>query len=780
MIKAKLRTRRGLYFALCIFHFSFSTDARGQADLSPFLKQHCFDCHSGDAPQGGLNLETRSTDLANAQVRLDLIHLYDRVAGGEMPPKTADRPDEASRAGFLKSLGDSLRHADLAAREFVLRRLNRNEYQNTVRDLFGIHVDVTRLLPADSADNQFDTIGSSLSLSAQQMALYVEAADLVLDEVFGPATEPKRIHKTGNFKDVRAVGDSDRKLDEGIVLFNFRALPMYGVSVPTPGTYRLRVEVKPVQTESTLFVRIDGGVTGRLPSHVAAFFEAPAGKVTTIEVTDRAVERSDTFAVSLVDGFPWWKVDSATYKGPGLFLGNYELEGPLEEWPRASVKRLLGDVDPKVGTLDDVRAILMKILPRAVRRPVAESEAGLYIALAKQAIDDGLSFEKALRRGLKGVICAPDFLFMEESTDKATGTINDFALASRLSYFLWSSMPDDELLAVAGRNQLRDARVLRTQVERMLHDPKSERFVENYTGQWLKLRHIDFTVPDQLIYPEYDRLLRRSMVDETHAFFREILRKDLSVQNFIDSDFVMINQPLAEFYGIDGVKGLKIRRVELPDDSVRGGVMTHGSVLKVSADGTSTSPVLRGVWILKNLYGTPPKPRPSSVEAIEPDIRGATTIREQLAKHREHTSCNRCHRFIDPAGFALESFDVIGGWRTWYRTRQNGKYLKTLLHPQAPRQTVRYRQGLNVDSTGVLPDGRKFADIREYKQLLLDDETAMPRSLARLLLTYSLGREPGFSDRPEVESIVSISGANNYGLRSLIHEVVQSDAFRRP
>ena len=353
-------------------------------------------------------------------------------------------------------------------------------------------------------------------------------------------------------------------------------------------------------------------------------------------------------------------------------------------------------------------------------------------------------------------------------------------LASRLSYFLWSSLPDEQLIAAARSGELQEPEVLRSEVERLLADPKSQRFVDNFTGQWLRLRDIDFTVPDRNLYPEYNRLLRKSMLDETHAFFREILDQDLSVQNFIDSDFLMLNQPLADFYGIDGVKGLEVRRVARPEGSVRGGVLTQASILKVSADGTRTSPVLRGVWVLNHLFGTPLPPPPASVSTVEPDVRGASTIREELAKHRADQSCNRCHRKIDPPGFALESFDVLGGEREWYRTRgQGGKWIKRPLHPFA-KTNVQYQQGPEVDSSGTTPDGREFADICQYKRLLLEDETAMARSLTRLLLSYSLGRELGFSDRPEVERIVSKVKVADYGLRSIIHEVVQSDTFQEP
>ena len=702
-----------------------------------------------------------------------------------MPPDSAEQPSRDARSAFLNTLGNALTTSDLSDREVTLRRLNRNEYENTVRDLFKTFVDLSRLLPSDSAEQGFDTTGTALSLSTEQMVLYLHAADLVLDRVLGPPRPPKTIKRTINFTTLpRGAGESERRLSDGIVLFSgAKHLPLYDASLPGRGLYNVKVQIRAEQSDSPVIMHVTGGNTGMVAAHTAGFFAALPGKVTTIEFSDRAPEDSDCFAFGMVKGYPFWKVDEAEYKGPGLFIGNISIEGPIDEWPPAARTKLFGNENPTEATVEDARKILLSLLPNAFRRTVREEEADPYVDLVKQALDEGATFEKALRRGLKGVLTAPEFLLMEERLLPAAKvpTIDDFALASRLSYFLWTSLPDRELLSLAERGELRRPEVRHAQVERMLGDPKSERFVDNFTGQWLRLRDLDFTVPDRLLYPEYDQLLRRSMLQETHSFFRELLDHDLSVQNFVDSDFAMLNQPLAEFYGIHGVKGLEIHRVPLPSDSVRGGVLTQASVLKVSADGTRTSPVLRGVWILKHLYGTPSPPPPPSISAIEPDIRGATTIREQLAKHRDHERCSRCHRNIDPPGFALESFDVIGAHRSWYRTRgASGKYVKKPLHPFAERTNVRYRRGPDVDPSGTMRDGRMFADVREYKRLLLEDESAMARALTRHLLTYSLGRPLGFSDRAEVKRILAKIKAHDYGLRSMLHAVVQSQLFRSP
>lgn len=751
--------------------------------VAPFLKRFCADCHAGSSVEGNLDLYQLSGEISDAEVRRRWVFLYDRVANGEMPPESTDQPAASVRARFLKALRDALHRADMADREVVLRRLNRNEYTNTVRDLFGIYVDISRDLTDDSTENGFDNIGSKLSVSAEQLAQYVEVADLVLDKVFGPARPPRTIDKTVNFATLsRGVSDSERKLADGVVLYSgAKFLPLYDASLPSAGLYRVRMKIRAEQSDSPVIMHVKGGNTGQIAAHTAGFFEALPGKVTTIEFTDRAVERSDCLAIGLSGGYPYWSVKPESYEGPGLFIGDISIEGPIDEWT-ASRKRLLGNIDPNKGTIADVRIILLKLLPRAFRRPVEENEAAPYVALARQAMGDGKDFEPALRVALKGVLCAPEFLFLEERLEEndSKTVVSDHALASRLSYFLWSSLPDEELLKLAERGELNRPAVLKAQVDRMLADSKSARFVESFTGQWLRVRDIDFTVPDHRLYPEYNELLRRSMIDETRAFFREILDQDLSVQNFVDSDFLTINQPLAEFYGIDGVQGLETRRVKRPEGSVRGGVLTQASVLKVSADGTRTSPVLRGVWILNHLFGTPSPPPPPSVAAVEPDVRGATTIREVLAKHRADQSCNRCHRKIDPPGFALESFDVLGAHRDWYRTRdRSGKYVKRKLHPYAPTN-VQYKQGLDVDSSGTMPDGRTFADIREYKRLLLEDETAMARSLTRLLMSYALGRQVGFSDRPAVEEILAKVKAKDYGLRSIIDEIVTSETFRSP
>ena len=446
------------------------------------------------------------------------------------------------------------------------------------------------------------------------------------------------------------------------------------------------------------------------------------------------------------------KVGAENYKGPGLVVQWVDVEGPLlDSWPPASHRRLFGDLPqaPVAGRpnrrevvsqqpLVDAERILRDFARRAFRRPVTDEDIKPFLARVEgQAGRRSDSFEQAMRVGLKAVLVSPHFLFLREKP----GKLDDFALASRLSYFLWSSMPDEELLALAEQGKLSEPDVLREQVERMLQDPKAAAFTENFAGQWLGLRAIDATMPDRMLYPEFDDILKVAMVKETLLFFDEVLKNDLSLTNFVDSDFTMLNGRLARHYGIPGVEGLEFRKVALPPESHRGGVLTMASVLKVTANGTTTSPILRGAWVLDRILGTPP-PKPTvDVEAVEPDIRGATTIRDQLAKHRQNAECASCHVKIDPPGFALESFDVIGGWREHYRSIGEGEPVIV------DGRKMRYLNGPAVDAADVLPDGRRFREHRRVQATAARRQGPTGPRPDRKAAQLRHGRAPTTADR---------------------------------
>ena len=498
------------------------------------------------------------------------------------------------------------------------------------------------------------------------------------------------------------------------------------------------------------------------------------------------------------DGKTVWNVSPEEYTGSGIAMESMTVEGPLyENWPPRSTRLLLQGVetrpferkqwDPSRQTFigyeivagDNPEAQLRKIIkwlaPRAFRRSLRDGEGQPFLEMGMAALESGRSFDEAIRLTCKSILTSPEFLFLTP----APGELNQFSLAARLSLFLWKSVPDEELYAVAGKGKLNDPTVLRRQVNRMLDDDRAKRFVTDFCQQWLRLSEIDATSPDKSLYPEFDALLRSSMIEETESFVSHLFEKDLGVANLVDSKFAFLNRRLADHYQINGVKGQRIKRIRLHSDSVRGGLLTQASILKVTANGTTTSPVRRGAWVLTHLLGQPPSPPPPNIPAVEPDTRNAETIRQLLDKHRSDPSCARCHREIDAPGFALESFDVIGGFRENYRSREIGEQPKGKL---LGRNIWEYKIGPPVDASGVLAanessSGGSFSDIRQFKQLLLEQEEQIARNLISQLAVYGTGAEIQFADREEIERILAACKKKDYGMRTILHKVIASRLF---
>jgi len=753
-----------------------------------FLQKHCTDCHDAETQKGKVRLDNLAADFT-APASAELWgRVFTQLERREMPPKKKAQPSDAEREAMLHWLGPQLRAA-VAARQqaegrVALRRLNRVEYQRTMHDLLGIEVNLMELLPEDGSAHGFDKVSSALTLSPVQVEKYLEAADVALDAAIGIGPKPQFVQQRFAATNLLAGwdGKSHRPLpDGGIALFNSGYSPteLRKFRAPAPGRYRIRISANGFQTDGKpATFRVYGGSFGvggktKLLGH----FEVPADQPTVVEMVERLDGRGDTLKVISYGTIPWQN-KAEEYTGPGFAVQWIEVEGPLDakDWPPAPRRQLLGDADLERGTFADAERILKQFAPRAFRRPVSEADLAPYLALVRERLDKGVKFGDALRVGLKAILVSPRFLMLDEQPGKLDG----HALAARLSYFLWSTMPDAELLAAAAKGDLTKPAVLRAQTERLLKHPKARSFTEDFTGQWLALRNIEFTTPDARLYPEFDELLQVSMLRETHAFFDELLTKDLSVLNFVESDFAMLNSRLAKHYGIPDVNGLEIRRVALRPEWHRGGVMTHASVLKVSANGTTTSPVLRGVWLLDRILGRPAPPPPPNVPAVEPDIRAAKSIREQLAKHREVESCAGCHARIDPLGFALESYDVIGGWRERYRispapNQRNGVEWFTL---NVNQRDLRLALGPKVDPGDTLADGRQFRDLAELKRLLLADPDSLARGLAEKLLIYASGHGLEFTDEVVLTDLVRKARAQKYGLRALIHEVVGSPTFQ--
>ncbi|HEV3383971.1 MAG TPA: DUF1592 domain-containing protein [Gemmata sp.] len=770
-----------------------------EEQIRPILDKHCRECHGGEKPKGDFSLEKLTADFADKANRERWLAVAEQLKAGSMPPKSKPRPsdkDSQTLNEWIAAQSEAVEVARRAAQGRVpLRRLNRVEYENTIRDLLGIDIDLQDLLPLDSSANGFDNNSDAQHVSSFLLERYLEAADTALSVAIANGPQPPLFKKRLSCKNEHVVKVADervfRLIDDTVV--NFTSVPWQAITVsqfypPDRGRYRFRLSVSGFQsgTKPVTF-RVDAGpMLMGTKNHLVSYFDAPAGEPKIIEFTDHLEARSTIriHPYGLAPSGMVHKIGADKYEGPGLAIHYVEVEGPLHDtWPPASHTRIFGNLSqakaPNYNRPNcvevvsknpeaDAERIIRDFANRAFRRPVVEDEIKPILALVKARMAEKYSFEQAVRVGLKAVLVSPRFLFLQEEP----GKLDDYALASRLSYFLWSTMPDEELLAEARRKQLSQPEGLRAQVERMLKSPKAEAFTQNFVGQWLGLRDIDFTEPSMNLYPEFDHMLKVSMVRETELFFEEVIKNNLSLTNFVYSEFTMINGRLAKHYGIPGIDGWEFRKVTLPKDSHRGGVITMAGVLKVTANGTSTSPVVRGAWVMDRILGTPPPRPPSDVPAIEPDIRGATTIREQLAKHRQIASCASCHAKIDPAGFALESFDVIGGWRENYRTTGRGEEVKI------DGRRMQYLKGPKIDPADVMPDGQKFRNIDELKELLLRDKDQLARALTEKLLTYSTGAAPASSDRAEVERIVQTLRKTDYGCRSLIHEIVQSNLFR--
>ncbi len=618
--------------------------------------------------------------------------------------------------------------------------------------------------------------------------------------------------------DVRAgkaamtVGAADPKSREleavGVVASTYEPLEITYTEfhAPAAGHYKLRfntysVWVGPGEGTKWFIPNLDVVSRGRRSEPVTIYSEIPPRllrRLGAFDATpDPAVQELDVWLLAgetirpdaarlFRSRPPAWQNPLAEKDGcPGVAFGWMEVEGPIQEqWPPAGHQLMFADLPLKksasggvevvsANASKDAERLLKPFMEHAYRRPVAEGEVKRFLKVIEGAMKTGSNFADAMIAGYTGVLCSPAFVCVEEKP----GTLDDYALSARLASFLWNSTPDEELRSLARRGELHKPEVLRAQTDRLINDPRSRQFVDAFLDYWLDLRKMTATAPDGTLYPDYylDDLLTESAEQETQLFFAELLRSNLPARNIVASDFAMLNEKLASHYGLPAVEGVALRKVPLSADSPRGGLMTQASVLKVTANGTTTSPVVRGAWIIERILGMPSPPPPASVPAIDPDTRGATTIRAQLEKHRTQQSCNVCHSKIDPAGFALENFDVMGGWRDQYRALTEGAPAKGI---GKNGQKFTFHPGLPVDATGELPDGRKFKDVKELKALLLKDERQIARNLTKQLVIYATGAPVRFADRAKIEAILDRTAASQYAVRDVVREIVQSDLFR--
>ncbi|MFP6598789.1 MAG: DUF1592 domain-containing protein, partial [Candidatus Hydrogenedentota bacterium] len=784
-----------------------------KADVSTFVEASCMKCHGAET-ETPLDMTKLGHDLADRETFKAWVRIYDRVKNREMPPRTEPRIKRAVLEKTLVSIKGSLVEANITARggqRTALRRLTRLEYAYTVSDLLqideAIGLELSETLPAEADSGGFNTVAVNQSMSPLHVRGYLTAADRALDAAiqFGPAVKSRvfkrdyiRSGSLGFIANGKQLGlGIVKRLDDAYVAFfdygstyTFHSMSE-GFQVTTPGRYRVAFEAYPYQAKSTIGLAVYrgrmGGAAASLDELIGAF-DLTGDELRTFEMTPflRPGDLVSPAPFDLIargnpdpDFNPNNGMDLTNYKGEGIALKSLTIEGPLYGmWPPESTRITLagveftdsGDIRLTKEPYEHVVEVVESFAVRAFRRPLADGELDAYASLAEPLLEGGRPFVEAIRVPLRAILSAPAFLYQTGDSE----VLDDHALATRLSYFLWRSMPDAELVNAASEGRLTDPKVLETQVDRMLKDSKSERFVNDFAGQAFRLNELKITNPDPGLYPEYDDRLGHAIETETELFLAELISANHSVGQLIDSNFTFVNRRLAKHYGFPGVKGQQMRKVTLPEKSPRGGLLTQASILKITANGTTTSPIPRGNFVLSNLLGQPAPPPPAGVEALEPDTRGTTTIREQLDAHRNEPVCASCHNTIDPPGFALEAFDPIGGFRENYRIG-GGMVKYGDFEMPAP-----YKRGPKVDASGVTPEGKKFSGIDEYKKLLMDEELEqVARNLASQLLVFSTGAEIEFADRDAVEEIVSRGKEKGYPVRSMIHEVVQSVLFRR-
>lgn len=760
-----------------------------------FLETHCLSCHRGKEPKAGLSLEPFRDSASLIKQRKTWEAILGRIATGEMPPKGRPKPTVAEAVAFtdlVKAVFDHHdRHAKPDPGRVTMRRLNRLEYRNTIRDLVGVDFDPTSDFPTDDIGHGFDNIGDVLTLSPFLMERYLAAAEQIMGQAIMPTAPPVIKRRLKSIYTEPASRESGK-----LVVKGFRPMRTNGTQfielgpINTPykwdpdGEYDFRTRVY-ATTGDGKPLKVSIFVHGRdlpNPSPDSAFAQLlgrpqrPARLLKTFQVKASTPENAEVLEVrvpAMLNRHRMYvAIDKPPEGGPHstLWVEYLALDGPLD--PRPKSHHTLLATNGKSQS-DRTREVLSRFLRRAFRRPVQPDELARSMGLVDQSLANGEKWEAAIQFAMTAALCSPKFLFRVELDSNPQSSqvrdLNEFQLASRLSYFLWSSMPDETLLALAEKKQLTPN--LGTQVQRMLTDPRASSLVNSFAMQWLQLQRIDFISPDGKLFPTFNVKLRQSMVRETELFLESILREDRSVLDLIDADYTFLNGPLAQHYGIADVngnlvgqkptkrgrpvRGDKFVRIAL-QDRTRGGLLTQASVLTVTSNPTRTSPVKRGRWVLEQILGTPPPPPPANVPELSEKAQDITSssLRERLEVHRRNPACANCHAKMDPIGFALENFDAIGGWRT-----QDGKF--------------------EIDATGEFTVGTTFVGPVELKSFVMQRKKQFVRCLTEKLLIYALGRGVEYYDRAAVEKIVEALPEEGYKFSALVTHIVQSDPFRQ-
>ncbi|HCN78580.1 MAG TPA: hypothetical protein DIT13_15470 [Verrucomicrobiales bacterium] len=782
-----------------------------------FLETHCVRCHGPEKEKGDLRIDQLSRDFKLGADTHHWAEVIEQVNSGEMPPKKEKKPTQEEIAAFVTGLDARIKEgkaARMAARPAVAHyRLSRKEYQNTVYDLLGVRYDPAKPgeLNEDTRWHGFERIGSELSLSPSHVDRYYRAAEQVLDRAFPAATsEARKVRKTA--ADLRYNGGKDQQaaLDRfGIkrplryLMFpgtvqNALSSNWFGKTGPEhSGLYKLRIQASGTRPPDGQIAHLSIGtrtgeetVDGMIEFDITApedkpqlyefqvFLEMPATLhfcVVATDVVDRRAGAAFRNALGSRGGYIFTHSSETLLlnpnapqmfddKGNGLFstvlLDWIEWEGPLVSEAEKSLRK---DIVPQDdATPEVVAAHLQRFAERAWRRAVKMEELEEYLKAYREERDAGEKLADAYRVALQGVLTSRHFIYIVEGDPVAREQLTDAELATRLSYFLWSSMPDDAFFTVAKAGTLKGD-VLKKEVDRLLADGKASRFIDDFSRQWLQLHRVGMFPPDKKLYPVYDDWLEESMRNEPVEFFRETFAQNLPIDTFVDSNWTIANARLCDFYGLPEPKSGGFERVSLKPENRRGGLLTMGAVLGLTSDGTRHRPVHRGVWLSEVVLGKPPPPPPANVPAIEPPTPQSpkATLREKIEAHREDANCAACHAKIDPLGLAWDNYDAIGQWRT--------------------HEKIAAGVGSDpvINSGGEMPDGRAFKDANEFKQRLLEDRDKLARAFIEHLSTYALRRVLSFDDQDDLNAIQTEAKKSNYRIKDIVRAVAMSELIRK-
>jgi len=721
--------------------------------VAPVLNQTCTPCHNQQMASGGMNITGFTKPASIQQDRAGWERILDKVRKGEMPPKGIPKPAtlDAAMAFVNAEFEKADRNTKPDPGRVTARRLNRAEYTNTIRDLLGVEFRAEKSFPTDDLGNGFDNIGEVLTVSPLLMERYLQAAGRISTRALGLDTLPKKpLELELAYKD-RRVERVDHSTIQGVG------------RIPFDGEYVVRFGLQGERGKDAAPVVLAFYVDGKMVQSMEVETK-PSGLVYFDPYSEEQMkvvlsEGEHTFRASfLKDDFVAKLTDRELYdRKKNKFVDSMKFIGPYPTETEKPSRKAILVCDPNTGGAPCIDKILGTLARRAYRRPVSKAEVASLAKFVGTAKAEGQTTEQGLQLAIQAMLMSPNFLFRIEKDPgpdvSKAHPITDLELASRLSYFLWSSMPDEELLALAETNKLRGPGVLDAQVKRMLADPRSAAISDNFAGQWLELRNLDVVKPDPQKFPEFNTDLRDAMKKETSLFFDYILRENRPLADFLNARYTFLNERLAKFYGIADVTGPEFRRVDLATDQ-RGGILSQASVLTVSSYPSRTSVVIRGKYILNNILNSPPPPPPPDVPALDETAVGATaSLRQQMEKHRADAICASCHNKMDPLGFALENYDGIGKWRT-----MDGKF--------------------PVDSSGSLPNGKTFATPAEMREVMKSQLPEFARGMTEKMMTYSMGRGLAAYDRRTIDEITHKWGETDYPFQSLIFEVVRSYPFQ--